>query len=222
MSSAAPDTSTLIALMVEQQIRTWDVFDERVLELFPRLPRERFLPEDKRNLAYFDFDTPFEEGQRMLPPKVEARFLAEIHPQPEHKALHVGTGTGYFAALLAGLCAEVHTVEIRETLAEAAAARLAAEEIGNATVHCADGARGFADEAPYDIIVLTGSTPLLAPELVDQLKPEGRLLAPVGSDPIMAIRLLERAGGQRLAETDLFEYYVDPLENAPKPSGLPF
>ena len=208
--------------MVEQQIRTWDVFDERVLDLYFRLPRERFVPDDKRSLAYFDFEIPIGEGQRMLSPKVEARILAELAPEPGHKALHVGTGSGYFAALLAHLCAHVHTVEIRPALAQAADARLRREGIANVTVHCADGARGFADEAPYDLIALTGSTPLLAPELPELLVPGGRLFAPVGTAPIMAMRLLERVSGGAPSETDLFEYYVDPFDNAPRRTGLSF
>ncbi len=222
MPETSTETENRIAKMVEQQIRTWDVFEDRILDIYHRIPREWFVPADKRDLAYFDFDLPLEGGQRMLPPKVEGRFLAELSPRNGELALHVGTGSGYFAALLAQLTDEVHSVEIDGALAERAAENLAAAGISNVTVHNADGARGFSQEGPYDIIVLTGSTPILAEEFANQLKPKGRLLAPVGTAPVMSIRLLENIGGSNMAKSDLFEYYIDPLENAPKPPGFSF
>lgn len=208
--------------MVEQQIRPWGVFSDRVLALYRRLPRERFVPEGLAGIAHADIEVPIGEGQRMLPPKVEARMLQELAPRPGDKALHVGAGSGFFSALLALMAGTVHAVEINGTLAGRARERIGECGLPNVTVHHADGARGFAGHAPYDIVVLTGSTPVLAEELVGQLAPGGRLLAPVGTAPIMSVRLVEAAAGGKTAATDLFEYYIDPLENAPHPPGFSF
>jgi protein-L-isoaspartate(D-aspartate) O-methyltransferase len=207
--------------MVEQQIRTWDVLDQDVLDLLFAVRREDYVPAAYRTLAFADLEIPLPHGARMWTPKMEARVIQELRIQPGERALEIGTGSGYLAALLASTAAEVVSVEIDAGAAEAARRRLAQRGFANVRVEQADGARGFGDEA-YDVIVLTGSTPLLAERFVEQLRPGGRLFAVVGERPVMTARLLRWTGPGSRVTTDLFETVIEPLANAPAPSRFVF
>jgi len=207
--------------MVEQQIRTWDVLDPAVLELLGTLPREQFVPEGRRELAFADVDLPVGHGEVMLAPKLQARILQEVMVVPTDRILEIGTGTGYLTALLAKLGATVTSVEIHEDLAAGARARLAALGIDNAKVETGDAARGWAG-GPYDVIVITGSLPILPDTFQKQLKPGGRLLAIVGERPVMSARLIVREGETAFAAVTLFETVVDPLRNAQQPARFVF
>jgi protein-L-isoaspartate(D-aspartate) O-methyltransferase len=207
--------------MVEQQIRTWEVLDQDVLDLLFTVRREDFVPPAHRSLAFADLELPIGGGERMWAPKLEARVLQSLRLQPQESVLEIGTGSGYFTALLASKAREVTTVEIDPALAASAAARLARHGFGHVRREVGDGARGYGSGL-YDVIVLTGSTPLLPERLVSQLRPNGRLFAIVGEAPVMTARLVAwTAPGSRVT-TDLFETVVAPLRNAATPDRFKF
>jgi protein-L-isoaspartate(D-aspartate) O-methyltransferase len=207
--------------MVEQQIRTWEVLDERVLELLLQVRREEFVPREYRTLAFADLEIPLSSDARMWTPKMEARVLQELTLKPTDRVLEIGTGSGYFTALLASQAADVESVEIDQRLASDARAKLARHEFRNVRVIDGDGARGYGNVA-YDVIVLTGSTPLLPERFLEQLKPGGRLFAVVGEAPAMEARLVRQAAPGSCVSFDLFETVVAPLINAATPTRFQF
>ena len=208
--------------MVEQQIRTWEVLDQDVLDLLYLVPREQFVPAEHRALAFSDLEIPIGHGERMWQPKLEARVLQELSIKKTDRVLEVGTGSGYFTALLAHRGAQVHSVEINPALAEMGRRNLERHGADNAVLELGDAARGWPQHAPYDVIVLTGSTPVLPAAFLEQLAPGGRLFAVVGEAPAMAARLVvsSPAGGGRA--TDLFETVIRPLANAERASRFKF
>ena len=204
--------------MVEQQIRTWDVLDSDILDLLFTVRREDFVPAEFRSLAFADLEIPLSAaripGQRMWPPKLEARVVQELQVRPADEVLEIGTGSGYLTALLAHRAQRVTSVEINTGLAADARTRLAAHSITNALVETGDGARGWRAGQQFDVIVLTGSTPMLPPQLLAQLKPGGRLFAVVGEEPAMHGRLLMLGTSGQPISRDLFETVIAPLVNA--------
>ena len=150
--------------MVEQQIRPWEVLDQSVLDLLFAVRREEFVPPQYRSLAFVDMEIPLGHGETMLAPKLEARMLQELAIKATDRILEVGTGSGYMTALLARRGAHVTSVEIVAEFSAAAGAGLSALGITNVTREEGDAARGWRKSAPYDVIVLTGSVPVLAEE----------------------------------------------------------
>jgi protein-L-isoaspartate(D-aspartate) O-methyltransferase len=207
--------------MVEQQIRPWDVLDQRVLDLLFAVKREDFVPPAYRALALADLELPLSNGARMWTPKMEARVLQELMLRSNDRVLEIGTGSGYFTALLASQASDVTSVEIDASTAAEARAKLARFGFTNVRVEVGDGARGFGNDV-YDVIVLTGSTPLLPERFVEQLQPGGRLFAVVGEAPVMKARLVRVAAPGARAATDLFETVVAPLVNALAPARFEF
>lgn len=210
--------------MVEQQIRPWDVLDPTVLELLYVVRREAFVPPAWSALAFADLEIPLGEGEgeRMWSPKLEARVLQELAVRKTDRVLEVGTGSGYFAALLAHRAQHVTSVEINADLADIARRNLSNYGIENVSVERGDGARGWASAAPYDVIVLTGSMPQLAPECLAQLKPGGRLFAVLGEAPVMTARLITQGDAGAPTSADLFETSLPALRNAPRVSRFSF
>ena len=208
--------------MVEQQIRPWEVLDQQVLDLLFALRREEFVPAQYRNLAFADMEIPLGFGEKMLAPRIEARMLQELAIKPTDRVLEVGTGSGYMTALLARRGAHVYSVEIVPELSAQAMPKLNAHGITNVTLEVGDAARGWAKHAPYDVIVLTGSVPLLAEEFKRELNPGGRLLAVVGEAPVMEARLVRCAGAGACSALGLFETCIPPLRNAPQPPRFVF
>ena len=208
--------------MVEQQIRTWEVLDQDVLDLLYLVPREQFVPPEHRALAFSDLEIPIGQGERMWQPKMEARVLQELNVHKTDRVLEVGTGSGYFTALLAHRCAQVCSVEINPALAGFGRGNLERHGVDNALLEAGDAARGWDRHAPYDVIVLTGSTPVLPAALLAQLAPEGRLFAVVGEAPAMSARLVTCSGPGEHRSTDLFETVIRPLVNAERPSRFKF
>ncbi len=144
--------------MVEQQIRTWNVLDDTILNLLYKIHREEFVPAAYRALAFTDMEIPLEHGAVMLTPKMEARIVQELHIKKTDKILEVGSGSGYMTALLAELGAHVHSVEIVPTLCAMAKINLQTHDITNVTIEQGDASQGWPNHAPYDVIVLTAST----------------------------------------------------------------
>jgi protein-L-isoaspartate(D-aspartate) O-methyltransferase len=157
-----------------------------------------------------------------MAPKVEARILQALALRKTERVLEVGTGSGYLTALLARSAAQVHSLEIRPALAAFGRANLERHGIDNVTLEVGDGARGDAKRAPYDAIVLTGSTPVLPASLREQLAPGGRLFAVVGEAPVMAARLVTCTAPGAYATLDMFDTVLAPLANAERASRFRF
>ena len=208
--------------MVEQQIRTWEVLDQDVLDLLYAVPREEFVPEKHRALAFSDMEIPIGEGERMWQPKLEARVIQELNVRKTDRVLEVGTGSGYLTALLSHRAAHVVSVEIKPALAAFGRANLERHGVENVTLAIGDAARGWPAEAPYDVIVLTGSTPVLPRALLDQLAPGGRLFAVVGEPPVMVARLVTCTAPGAFRTVDLFDTLLAPLVNAEQPPRFRF
>lgn len=208
--------------MVEQQIRTWEVLDEDVLGLLYRVPREEFVRPEHRALAFSDLELPIGEGETMWEPKLEARVLQELAVKASDRVLEVGTGSGYFTALLAHRAARVHSVELEPSLAAFGRANLERHGAERVALEIGDAARGWARHAPYDVIVLTGSTPVLPQAFLGQLEAGGRLFAVVGEAPAMAARLVTCTAPGAFRATDLFETVIAPLANAEHPPRFRF
>jgi protein-L-isoaspartate(D-aspartate) O-methyltransferase len=212
--------------MVEQQIRPWDVLDQDVLDLLYVVPREQFVPERYKDLAFSDLEIPLEEGkktsQRMWMPKMEARVLQELAVRKTDRVLEVGTGSGYLTALLAHRASQVHSVEFDEKLAQLGRSNLERHGAHNVKLYIGDAAHGWSAHAPYDVIVLTGSTPLLPRSLLEELSAGGRLFAVVGEAPAMAARLYTCTAPGAYSHTDLFETVIAPLANAEHPPRFRF
>jgi protein-L-isoaspartate(D-aspartate) O-methyltransferase len=211
--------------MVEQQIRPWEVLDQAVLDLLYAVPREEFVPPAYMALAFSDMEIPLEagkSGERMWAPKIEARVLQALAVKKSDRVLEVGTGSGYLTALLAHRAARVHSVEIKRALADFGSANLARHGTDNVTLETGDAARGWAKHAPYDVIVLTGSTPLLPAAFLEQLAPAGRLFAVVGDAPVMVARVVTRNAPGACSTVDLFETQLVPLANCEQPQRFRF
>jgi protein-L-isoaspartate(D-aspartate) O-methyltransferase len=208
--------------MVEQQIRPWDVLDPRVLDLLLHVRREAFVPERYRALAFADLEIPLGHGETMLAPKLEARMLQELALNNTDRVLEVGTGSGYMTALLASLTAHVHGVDIVPEFTQSARAQLARQGIANVTLETGDAAQGWERHGPYDAILLTGSVPVLPDAFALSLAPGGRLLAVVGSPPVMEARLITCVAPGSCRSTGLFETCIAPLRNAMQPGKFVF
>jgi len=167
--------------MVEEQLRGRDITDPKVLEAMGRVARHRFVPKDVRQHAYEDRPLPIGLGQTISQPYIVALMTQLGRPSPESRALEVGVGSGYQAAVLAELCREVYGIEILEPLAESARQRLAALGYTNVEVRCGDGYQGWPEHAPFDLILVAAAPDHVPQPLIDQLAPGGRLVIPVGN-----------------------------------------
>ena len=203
--------------MIQQQIRPWEVLDQRVLDAMEALPREEFVPEAYRKLAFADIRIPIGEGQVMLTPKMEARIAQELRLKATDTVLEVGTGSGFLTALLASLTGHVHSVEIHEELSRIARQRLAEHGITNITLEVGDGSRGWSAQSRYDAIAVTGSMPVLRGELQQQLKVGGRLFVIVGESPVMEALIITRVSERDYTTQGIFETDLPPLEGVEKP-----
>ena len=203
--------------MIEQQIRPWDVLDQSVLDLMERAPRDAFVPDEYRRLAYADIAVPIGGGETMLPPRVEGRLLQALRIEPGERVLQIGAGSGFLTWLLAQRAAHVISVERNEALAERARTNLAAHGAGNTTVVAGDGRRGWKRDAPYDVIVAGGSVPEPEPAFEAQLAIGGRLFVVVGTAPAMEAMLVHRTGEREWIRESLFETVLPPLAGAAAP-----
>jgi protein-L-isoaspartate(D-aspartate) O-methyltransferase len=208
--------------MIEQQIRPWDVLDAGVLELLAVVKREDFVPAAYKAMAFVDTEVPLPGGQCMLTPKVEARLLQELVVRKHERVLEVGAGSGYMAALLAHKAQSVTTLEIRPELARMARDNLRRAGVMNASVIDADGAPGLTADAPFDVIVLSGSVADVPSALLQQLKVGGRLAAIVGQEPVMRGTLVRRSAEHGFETTVLFDTVAQRLVGFPEPTRFHF
>jgi protein-L-isoaspartate(D-aspartate) O-methyltransferase len=207
--------------MIEQQIRPWDVLDKGVLGLLAIVRREDFVPAVYRSLAFVDTEIPLGEGQRMLPPRVEARLLQDLQVQRHERVLEIGTGSGFMAALLGHRAQSVISLEIVPALAAQATENLRRSGAANVSVVQADGSHGYPAEAPFDAILVSGSLHKVPDELLAQLKPGGRLVAIEGDEPVMtAVRYTRGAEG--FSRTALFDVNATRLAGFPEPARFHF
>ena len=166
--------------MVERQLRARGIRLEAVLDAMGRVPREEFLCPETREMAYDDGPVPILEGQTISQPFVVALMVEALSPRPWERALEIGTGSGYAAAVLASIVREVYTVERHRVLAETAAERLQRLGYTNVIVSVGDGTMGWREHAPYDIMLVSAAAPSVPEPLLEQLGPGGRLVIPVG------------------------------------------
>jgi len=208
--------------MVEQQIRPWEVLDLNVLDLLMTVKREEFVPASARALAFADVEIPIGCGQVMLKPVIEGKVLQALQVAKSDSVLEIGTGSGFFAALLAARAEWVRTMEIEPELVKFASDNLARNGVENGVVAQGDGMAGWAERAPYDVIVLSGGVPFVPQELLEQLKVGGRLFAFVGEAPVMKARLITCEAEGRFRTEDIFETVVPMLRNAPRHDAFSF
>ena len=208
--------------MIEQQIRTWEVLDPVVLELLFEVKREAFVPPEHASLAFADLELPIGHGEAMMQPKVEARIVQELAIEPHETVYEVGTGSGYLTALLAKRARHVTSVEIHAGLKARAADNLRNAGIANVTLLEGDGAQRPMAESAFDVIVLTGSVPVLPQAFLDRLATGGRLLAVVGDRPVMKALLVSQPATGSFQQVELFETLLKPLVNASQPPRFRF
>ena len=204
------------AQMLGQQIRAWEVLDNRVLGAIAKTPRERFVPKDYRDLAFADTEIPLPHGQAMLAPKIEGRLLQALQVEPSDEVLEVGTGTGYLTACLAQLTERVCSVDIFPEFVASARANLAAVGLSNVELETAD-AMDLDLPGRFDAVAVTGSLPSLDDRFVRMLKPQGRLFVVVGRAPVMEARLITLLPTGGTTSQSLFETVLSPLINAERP-----
>lgn len=208
--------------MIEQQIRPAEVLDQRVLEVIANTPREAFVPANYRDLAFSDINVPLPNGQVMMKPIMEGRLLQALNIQPEDAILEIGTGSGYFTALLAKLGKQVHSVEIDADIMATAQERLSAQGIDNVTLLQGDAAQGWDQGGPFDVIAITGSLPVLPESFQQQLTVGGRMAAIVGQSPVMQMLLITRVSETQWTTDALFETDFPALINAEQPPAFVF
>lgn len=204
------DYSHARELMVEQQIRPWDVLEIRVLDVLARLPREAFVAESHRALAYADIELPLGNGQKMMKPVIEGRTLQALDLQPGDEVLEIGTGSGYLSACMGELAREVLSLEVDADLATTARARLDAAGLGNnVRIETAD-ALTWDTERRFDAICVTGAVDVIPSRFAQWLRPGGRLFVIRGRSPVMEAVLVKADG----TTESLFETDIDYLRGA--------
>ena len=207
--------------MIEQQIRPWDVLDESILAALRRVPREVFVAEGHRELAFADVQIPLGHGEVMMEPRLEARLIQDLSLTAGDKVLEVGTGSGYMTALLATLAGRVVSVDLHGDFTKQAGERLRQLGIDNVVLETGDASRGWPSADGFDAILLTGSVPAIPETLIDALRDGGRLVAVVGSAPVMeAARLVKKNG--EVVRTSLFDTILPPLVNVTAPRRFVF
>lgn len=208
--------------MVERQLKPRGIEDRRVLRAMATVPREEFVPADVRHLAYIDSPLPVGEGQTISQPYIVALMTQLAEPEPTDRALEVGTGSGYQAAVLAELVAGVFSIEIVEPLGREAAQRLGRMRYDNLSLRIGDGYAGWPEEAPFDIILVTAAAPRIPEALIGQLADGGRLVVPIGRpDDVQVLTLVRRQEG-RITRTEVLSVRFVPMTGRiqkPGPGG---
>jgi len=204
--------------MVEQQIRTWEVLDELVLEAMAAVPRELFVPAQYRGIAFSDTEIPLGRGEVMLQPKLQARMMQALALSDTDHVLEVGTGSGYGAALLQRLAGSVVSVDIHEDFVARAQGTLARAGCPAVSLASADGLDGYPPAAPYEAIMVTGACAEMPDTIAMRLRPGGRMVVVCGTGAILEARLVTRIDSEQLAVESLFETRIPYLKGAePRP-----
>jgi protein-L-isoaspartate(D-aspartate) O-methyltransferase len=190
----APASSA--AAMIERQLRGRGISDSRILRAMGSVPREKFVPKELRNSAYDDRPLPIGYGQTISQPFIVAFMTEQLQPKRSQRVLEIGTGSGYQAAVLSDLVAEVYTIEIVRPLAQRAETVLRELGYRNVQVKAGDGYKDWREHAPFDAIIVTAAPDHVPPPLVEQLKEGGRMVIPVGKSGSQKLYLLEKRGGQ--------------------------
>lgn len=204
--------------MIEQQIRTWDVLDHRVLQALFDVQRERYVPAPMQGLAFSDVELPLiinsvDTRESMLTPKVEARLAQELQLKPTDCVLEIGTGSGYQAALLGQLAQQITSVEVDSRLAAYAQENLQRNQVTNVKVERGDAHAGWGT-TEYDAILVTGSVPVVPDALKYQLRIGGRLVVVVGQNPVMTACRITRSSAASFETVGLFDTVIKPLRGA--------
>jgi len=207
--------------MVEQQVRAWEVLDDRVLGVMAQVRRELFVPTAYRGVAFADSEIPLAQGQVMLAPKVDGRILQALALSEGEEVLDVGTGSGFLAACLSRLAGAVRSVEIIPDLAARARENVRASGVGGVSIEVMD-ATALTEQDRYDAIAITGSLPLYDSRYERALKVGGRLFAIIGEGPAMQATLIRRVGATEWVRESLFETVVAPLQNSQRSSPFVF
>lgn len=208
--------------MVEQQIRPWQVLDSKVLALLEKVQREDFVPVRYRKLAFADIAVPLECGQFMMRPKIEARMLQALELREDETVLEIGTGSGFVTACLAALSKHVVSVEIFEELHLEAARQLQDKKVTNVELFVGDVMSGWQPEQAHDVVVVTGSVPVIPEQFKGWVNPGGRLFVVTGDSPAMEARLLTRLDATQWSEESLLETDLARLVNAERPPQFEF
>ncbi len=230
MTSSSPASSLDLARarfnMIEQQVRPWDVLDRRVLDLLDSVPRERFVPEGLRALAYSDVELPVAQGQLMLAPRVQARLVQDLDLLPEDTVLEIGTGTGYMTALLAKMASRVVSIEMSSDMAAKAKANLQSFGAGNVEIRvgdaCADNFALCRAGSPWNAVVLAGSVAAIPAALLDLLAPGGRLIAIVGQEPVMRATITTRQADGSFSSRQPWDAAAPRLTGFPEAASFRF
>ncbi len=208
--------------MVEQQVRTWEVLDKRVLALFEKTHREDFVPLRYRKMAFADLEIPLDQGESMMKPVIEGRMLQALELQADETVLEIGTGSGFVTACLAQLAKGVVSVDIHEQFSSSAAAKLKEKEIHNVEFETGDVLTGWQPEQAHDVVVVTGSVPDIPEHFLGWVNPGGRMFVVTGESPAMEARLLTRLNATEWREESLFETDLARLNNAEKAAEFEF
>lgn len=208
--------------MVEQQIRPWNVFDDKLLTTELQLNRENFVKPKYRDLAYADIELPLPGGQKMLFPRIETRLLQELQLTKKDKVLEIGTGSGFVTAILAKLSDFVYSIEINDENRQFAINNLSRTGIKNVTVVAGDGNNGMSVKAPFDKVFVGGGVEKVSDLLLQQLAIGGKLVAICGKELIMHAMVIERRSEQNFITTTLFETTAELLNDAPLTNTFKF
>jgi protein-L-isoaspartate(D-aspartate) O-methyltransferase len=207
--------------MVQQQVRTVDVFDPDILHVLSSVPREQFVPTGLEALAFAETELPLGHGQHMMAPNLEGRMLQALELQPTDRVLEIGTGSGFITACLARLTKSVTSIDIFEDFQAAARANLEDSGITNFNLQIMDATREL-PAGEFDVIATTGSLAIFDPRLVMALQPGGRLFVVVGTAPNMEARLVVRTGDNDWHTRNLFETELAALANGGPPPEFSF
>lgn len=208
--------------MVEQQVRPWDVLDDKVLNTLETIPRDQYVPAQYLNLAYADTAIPLNDSQNMMHPIIEGRLLQLLDIQPEDNILEIGTGCGYLTACLANMACHVESVEIDEDLANRAAQILLEQGVFNINLSCANGLALADMNEKYNIIVLTGAINEIPQAFKNALTVNGRMFAVEGSAPAMTAHVITRTGDNEWSDEIVFETVLKPLVHGEKKPEFKF
>jgi len=208
--------------MVEQQVRPWDVLNDKVLNTLETIPRDQYVPAQYLNLAYADTAIPLNESQKMLHPIIEGRILQLLNIQPEDDVLEIGTGSGYLTACIANLACHVESIEIDEALAKRAAQTLLEQGIFNISLSIGDGLESSAINKKYNHIILTGAVADIPQSLKNALKDKGKMFVVTGNAPAMTAHIITRTADDKWSDEVVFETVIKPLVHGEKKAEFKF